>query len=217
MTVTSSLLTVGILTLLTGSLWGQAPPSGSSMPQSPRTSPQPGTLGSERTPGVNPNASDTTPAMDPMAADKDFLKEAAQASAAEVALGKMAQERGSSDAVKEFGKRMVDDHSKAADELRQVAQTAKVNVPSNMPKKAKKAEDKLSKLSGTDFDRAYAKMMVSNHKEDVKAFEREARNGAVPAVKDFAAKTLPTLQEHLKLAEQLESSGPVSSEASRQK
>ena len=216
MTVTSSLLTVGILTLLTGSVWGQAAPSGSSMPQTPRTSQQPGTLGSERTPGVNPNASDTR-SVDPIVADKDFLREAAQGSAAEVALGRMAQEKGSSDAVKEFGKRMVDDHSKAAAELRQVAQMAKLDVRSDMPKRAKKAQDKLSKLSGADFDRAYAKMMVSDHKEDIKAFEREAHNGAVPAVKDFAAKTLPALQEHLKLAEQLETSAANSSEASRQK
>jgi putative membrane protein len=216
MTVTTSLLTVGILTLLTGSVWGQAAPSGSSMPQAPRTSQQPGTLGSERTPGLNPNASDT-PSVDPIAADKDFVREAAQGSAAEVALGRMAQEKGSSDAVKEFGKRMVDDHSKAEEELRQVAQMAKLDVRSDMPKKAKKAQDKLSKLSGADFDRAYAKMMVSDHKEDIKAFEREAHSGAVPAVKDFAAKTLPTLQEHLKLAEQLETPAANSSEASRQK
>ncbi len=217
MAVTSSPLTVGILILLTGSVWGQAGPSGSSMPQAPRASQQPGTLGSERSPGVNPNASDTPSVVDPIAADKDFLKEAAQGSAVEVALGRMAQEKGSSDAIKEFGKRMVEDHSKAAEELRQVAQTAKVDVRSDMPKKAKKAQDKLSKLSGADFDRAYAKMMVSDHKEDIRAFEREAHSGAVPAVKDFAAKTLPTLQEHLKLAEQLETSGANSSEASRQK
>ncbi len=74
------------------------------------------TLGSERTPGANPNGSDTTSAMDPIAPDKDFLKEAAPGSAVEVALGRIAQERGSSDAVKEFGKRMVDDHSKAEEE-----------------------------------------------------------------------------------------------------
>jgi len=185
------------------------------MPQTPRT--QPGTLGSERTPGVNPNASDTTSVVERIAADKDFLREAAQGSAAEVALGRMAQEKGSSDAVKEFGKRMVDDHSKAGEELRLVAQMAKLDVRSDMPKKAKKAQDKLSKLSGADFDRACAKMMVSDYKEDIKAFEREAHSGAVPAVKDFAAKTLPTLQEHLKLAQQLETSGANSFEASRQR
>ncbi len=73
------------------------------------------------------------------------------------------------------------------------------HMPS-IPKKAKKAQEKVSKLSGTGFDRAYAKMIVSDHKQDVKAFEREAHKGAVPALKDFAAKTLPTLQEHFKLA-----------------
>ena len=138
-----------------------------------------------------------------MASAKRFVRDAAEGSATDVVLGKLAQEKGASDAVKQFGKRMVDDHSKATEELKQAAGVAKIDVPSETPKKARKAQEKLSKFSGADFDREYAKMMVSDHKGDVKAFEREARNGAVPAVKDFAAKTLPTLQEHLKLAEEL--------------
>jgi putative membrane protein len=141
--------------------------------------------------------------MDPLASARRFVKDAAEGSATDVALGKLAQEKGSSDAVKEFGKRMVDDHSKATEELKQAAGMVQIEVPSETPKKARKAHDKLSKLSGADFDRAYTKMMVSDHKGDIKAFQREARNGAIPSVKDFAAKTLPTLQEHLKLAEEL--------------
>jgi putative membrane protein len=109
---------------------------------------------------------------------------------------------------------MVDDHSKANEELKQAAEMVQIEVPSETPKKAKKAQEKLSKLSGADFDRAYAKMMVSDHKEDVKAFEREVRRGAVPPVKNFAAKTLPTLQEHLKLAEELYASAGKGSEVS---
>ena len=138
-----------------------------------------------------------------MASAKRFVKEAAEGSATEIALGKLAEEKGSSEAVKQFGKRMVDDHSKAGGVLKQMAGMMKIDVPSDMPKKAKKAQDKLSKLSGADFDRAYAKMMVSDHKGDVNDFEKEARDGAVPGVKDFAAKMLPTLQEHLKLAQEL--------------
>jgi len=159
-----------------------------------------------RTPGTFPSDTEgqsQQSVMDPMASARRFVKDAAEGSATDVALGKLAQEKGSSDAVKQFGKRMVDDHSKATEELKQVAEVAQIEVPSETPKKARKAQDKLSKLSGAEFDRAYTKMMVSDHKGDVKAFEQEARSGAVPAVKNFAAKTLPTLQEHLKLAEEL--------------
>jgi len=152
--------------------------------------------------------------MDPRVSARKFVKEAAEGSATAIALGKLAQEKGSSDAVKQFGKRMVDDHSKVTEELKQAAEMAKIPVPSETPNKVKKTTDKLSKLSGAEFDRAYAKMMVSDHKEDVKAFEREARDGAVSLVKDFAAKTLPTLKEHLKQAEELYASAGKGSEVS---
>jgi len=147
-----------------------------------------------------------------MVSARKFVKDAADGSATAIALGKLAQEKGSSDAVKQFGKRMVDDHSKATEELKQAAEMARIPVPSETPNKVKKAQDKLSKLSGAEFDRAYARTMVSDHKEDVKAFEREARDGALPVVRNFAAKTLPTLQEHLKLAEELYASAGKASE-----
>ena len=169
-------------------------PSNSQTPQIRPEAQPPYSPGGVRTPGVNP--SDTTegqtqPVMDPMASARKFVKEAAEGSATEIALGKLAQEKGSSDAVKQFGKRMVEDHSKASEDLKHAAEMAKIPVPSETPKKARKTQDKLSKLSGVEFDRAYAKTMVSDHKEDVKAFEREARDGAVPPG-ELAAKTLPT-------------------------
>ena len=219
MNVTAYVLTVLASALLAGSVWAQNPSQYPPNSQTPQTSPgQPPGPGGVRTPGTFP--SDTTegqtqqPAMDPIASARRFVKEAAEGSATEVALGKLAQEKGYSEAVKQFGKRMVDDHSKATEELKQAAGMAQIQVSSETPKKARKAQEKLSKLSGADFDRAYTKLMVSDHKEDVKAFEREARNGAVPAVKNFAAKMLPTLQEHLKLAEELYASAGKASEAS---
>jgi len=143
----------------------------------------------------------------PLAFDRQFVKEAADGSAMEVELGKLAQEKGSSEAVKEFGKRMVQDHTKAGEDLKQAA--AKANMPASLElsRKAKKAQEKLSKLSGPDFDRAYAKLMLSDHKDDVKAFERESKSGAAPAIKEFATRTLPTLQEYYQLALQLENPG----------
>jgi putative membrane protein len=149
---------------------------------------------------------DTAPATDNMISDKAFVKKAAEGNVTEVELGKLAQEKGSSEAVKEFGKRMVEDHTKTNGDISAVAAKVDVEVPAELPKGAKKTREKLAKLSGTDFDRAYAKLMLNDHKEDVESFTQEARLGKIPEVKDFAAKTIPTLQEHRKLAEELESS-----------
>jgi predicted outer membrane protein len=88
-------------------------------------------------------------------------------------------------------------------------------LPTEPPRKAKKAEGKLAKLSGADFDRAYAKMAADEQKQTVKEFEHEAKNGRVTGVKDFAAKNLPAEQERQKQAEELAGAG--SGTASRQK
>ena len=208
MKVTSYPLTVAASALLAATVWAQNP-SSSQTPQSRPESQPPYSPGGVRTPGINPcdtTEGQTQPVMDPMVSARKFVKEAAEGSATASALGKLAQEKGSSDAVKQFGKRMVNDHSKATEELKQAAEMAKIPVSSETPNKVKKAQDKLLRLSGAEFDRAYAKMMVSDHKEDVKAFERQARDGGVSPVKNFAAKTLPTLQEHLRLAEELHAS-----------
>ncbi|HWB96699.1 MAG TPA: DUF4142 domain-containing protein [Bryobacteraceae bacterium] len=189
--------------ILAGAAFAQVPPGSSTQPNGP-SGPNSPTM--QRDPTMTPGTIPDQQATPPMANDKRFLKEAAQGSMTEVELGKLAQEKGSSDAVKEFGKRMVDDHTKATEDLKQAASKANVNVPSELPKKAKKTHEKLSKLSGAEFDRAYAKLMLKDHKDDIKDFQTEAKLGTIPEVKEFAANTLPTLQEHLKLAEQMEAS-----------
>jgi putative membrane protein len=136
------------------------------------------------------------------ASDSQFIAKAAQGGLAEVELGKMAQEHGSSDAVKQFGQRMADDHSKANEELSRIAQAGGVTVPTNLDAKGQAMKDKLSKLNGAAFDRAYMSEMLKDHREDVAEFQKEANTGQNPEVKAFAAKTLPTLQEHLRLAEE---------------
>jgi putative membrane protein len=166
-------------------------------------------------PGAVPplaNSTDERP-LDPLAADQRFVKDAAEASAAELQLGKLAQEKGSSEAVKEFGKRMVEAHTQTGEELKQAAAKASIQVPTEAPRKIKKTEDKLAKLSGAEFDRAYAKTVLNYHKDDVKAFTREAQSGKAPEVREFAAKTLPKLQEHRKLAEQLDAEAKSGSPA----
>jgi putative membrane protein len=165
--------------------------------------------------GGNPGAVPQDQQMDPYVTDKEFVKNVAESSATEVHLGKLAQDKASSDAVKELGKRMVEAHTQTSQQLKQAAAALNVQVPAEPPRKAKKAEDKLAKLSGVDFDRAYAKMAADEQKQAVKQFEREAKSGKVPGVKDFAAKNLPAAQERQKEAEELASGGTGT--AARQK
>jgi putative membrane protein len=135
-----------------------------------------------------------------LAADQTFVTKAAKGGMAEVELGKLAADKASSDAVKKFGQRMVDDHSKANDELKTLAQSKSITLPTEIGPEEKALHDRLSKLSGPAFDQAYMKAMVSDHVKDVNEFKMEAKSGKDPEVKAFAAKTLPTLEEHLKMA-----------------
>ena len=136
------------------------------------------------------------------ASDKAFMDKAAQGGMAEIELGQLATQKGRSEQVKQFGQKMVDDHTKANDQLKQVASQEGVTLPTGLDAKDEATKDKLSKLSGTQFDKAYMKDMVSDHKEDVAEFQKEAQNGKDPAVKNFAQQTLPVLQEHLQMAQQ---------------
>jgi len=138
--------------------------------------------------------------------DKAFVKKAAGDAATEVELAKLAQEKGSSDAVKELGKRVVEDHTRTNQELAAAAAKVDVEMPAELPRGGKKAQEKLAKLSGPEFDRAYAKMILNDKKSNIDSFTQEARSGKVPEVREFAAKTLPTLQQHRKMAEQVEAS-----------
>ena len=141
------------------------------------------------------------------ASDQKFMREAAQGGLAEVELGKLATEKASSEDVKKFGQRMVDDHSKANDELKSLASSKGVDLPDQVSSKDKAKEEKLSQLSGADFDRAYMENMLKDHKKDVADFEKESTNGQENDVKQFASKTLPTLKEHLQQAQQIAPSG----------
>jgi len=136
------------------------------------------------------------------ASDKAFMDKAAQGGMAEVELGQLATQKGQSEQVKQFGQKMVDDHTKANDQLKQVASQVGVTLPTGLDAKDEATKDKLSKLSGTQFDKAYMKDMVNDHKVDVAEFQKEAQNGKDPAVKNFAQQTLPVLQEHLQMAQQ---------------
>ena len=134
-------------------------------------------------------------------ADHHFVTEAAEGGMAEVELGKLATEKAESNDVKQFGQRMVDDHSKANDQLKQVASQKNITLPSGIGAKNQATKNHLEKLSGAAFDRAYMTHMVEDHKKDVAAFQKEANAGKDADIKNFASQTLPTLQEHLRIAE----------------
>ena len=135
--------------------------------------------------------------------DKTFVKKAAAGGLAEVELGQLATQKASSEDVKKFGQRMVDDHSKANDQLKQVAAEQHIDLPTELNAKDKATKARLEKLSGEQFDRAYMSDMVKDHRKDVGEFAHEAKMGKDPAVKSFAESTLPTLRDHLKEAEKI--------------
>jgi len=135
--------------------------------------------------------------------DAKFIKKAAEGNLAEVKLGELAQQRAASDAVKEFGKRMATDHQKAYDELKQLAAQKGVAVDTALDRGHQRVYDRLAKLSGAEFDRAYMKEMAKDHDKDVKAFQKEADKAKDPDVRAWASKTLPTLQEHQQQAKQV--------------
>jgi putative membrane protein len=99
---------------------------------------------------------------------------------------------------------MVDDHTKANDQLKQVASQEGIQLPTTLSAKDKMTKERLSKLNGAAFDKAYMSDMVKDHTKDVADFQQESSSGTDPAVKDFASQTLPTLQSHLQEAKQIQ-------------
>jgi putative membrane protein len=207
----SHVVSLAVVIVLAGSVWAQpqAPPGASG-----QTPPTGSTSGVPRNTPGDPGVAPQDQPMDPYIVDKDFVRNVAESSATEVQLGKLAQEKASSDAVKELGKRMAEAHAQTSQQLKQAASALNIQVPAEPPRKARKAEDKLAKLSGSEFDRAYTKLAADEQKQAVKQFEREAKNGKVPGVKDFAAKNLSAEQERQKQAEEL--AGASTGTAARQ-
>src|SRR5262245_25704861 len=134
-------------------------------------------------------------------ADQNFVKEAAAGGMMEVELGKVAADKATNDKVKAFGRQMQEDHGKAAEELKALASSKGVQIPTALEGKHKRTVDRLSKLSGPEFDRQYIRTMIEDHKEDLKAFQREAEKGKDPDVKQFAAKYVPMIKNHLEMAQ----------------
>jgi len=146
-------------------------------------------------------------------ADKKFMDKAAQADLAEVKLGQLAQDKSSNQAVKDFGKRMVTDHTNNENQLKGLASSDNVTLPANLDAKDRALYNRLSKLSGTQFDREYMQSMVKDHQNDVAEFQRESKMAHDSGVRSYADSTLPVLHQHLSLAQSV--SGQVGATASK--
>ena len=131
------------------------------------------------------------------AGDQAFVTKLAGVAMAEVELGKLAKDKASSREVKAFGQRMIDEHTKAGDELKGIAQRKNFAWPAALPRDAVALKDKLSKLSGAAFDRAYIDEMVKGHTEVLGVVKQEAQSAADPDVKAWAAKASTSVQAHL--------------------
>lgn len=133
-------------------------------------------------------------------ADEEFARKAASDGEAEVALATLAKQKSRNDEVQKLAARIHTDHSKANQELRALASRKQWTLPSEPGPEHHAVHDKLSRLDGAAFDRAYADAMVTDHQKAIKLFEDEASRGTDAETKAFASSTLPALKEHLAMA-----------------
>src|ERR1700730_15919389 len=140
----------------------------------------------------------------------DFVQKAAVSDMYEVQAGKLAAEKGQSDAVKKFGQQMVDAHTKTTEELTGIVKTKniKVDLPTKLDSKHQELIDDLNSASAQDFDRTYAQQQVHGHQDAVDLFKKYADRGDDVDLKQFAEKILPTIQHHLDEAKKLPAGPP---------
>jgi len=150
-------------------------------------------------------ADDTKKADKPFS-DAEFVKKAAVGGMTEVELGRLAAANGKSDAVKKFGQKMIDDHSKANDALKAAAKKGGFDVPDKLDAEHQKVVDKFKDLKGDEFDKAYIKDMIEDHEKDVAEFTTASKEAKDAGIKDFATKTLPVVQGHLDMIKKMDKS-----------
>lgn len=175
----------------------QTQPGSSAPPQSNMPSQQP----------MNPNTGamgpDSSTANQQTMVDKEFVRKALEGGTAEVQLGQLAQQKSQSDDVKQFGQKMVEDHTTLGNQIKPIAQQMGVKEPKGPSKKDKQLMAKLEALSGPQFDEAYIQAMVKDHKQDLKEFKNEAQSAQDPNVKQAAQQGTGVISQHLQLIEQI--------------
>lgn len=134
--------------------------------------------------------------------DRKFAMDAAQGGLYEVQLGQLAQTKGLSPQVKDLGKMMADDHSRANDELSAMAMRKGISLPTTLDEKHQKAYDKLAQEQGSSFDKKYSHCMVKDHKKDLCHFKKQAKKGTDTELKSYASAKVPVLEHHLHMAKQ---------------
>jgi putative membrane protein len=138
--------------------------------------------------------------------DADFMVKALAGGMLEVQLGQLAQTNGASQRVKDFGQMMVQDHGQGSQQIKSLAAGKGIIFPDSISNDQKKERDDLKKKTGRDFDKAYIRLMISDHKEDIADFQKAAQNANDPDIKTFAGNTVPMLQKHLDSAQSLKNS-----------
>jgi putative membrane protein len=168
-------------------------------PRAPTTTPGAPTTNPTPTPAPNPAA---TPSQN-VSNDLPFLREAAGVNLMEIRLGQLAQSKASNAAVKQFGQRMVNDHTRLERDLGSMVSSNGIALNPTLTSDQNDKINSVQSLSGPQFDQAYMSLMIQGHQTDVAQFENQSRNANSPQVRDFAARSLPLLQQHLTLAQQV--------------
>jgi putative membrane protein len=137
-------------------------------------------------------------------ADEHFAREVSNANNTEIMASQIALQNSQADDVKQFARRMIDDHGMAETQLKSIASSENLQLPTKLPSHTQSELDRLMTEHGAQFDHAFAHMMLMDHRQAVAMFKQSANNQALgQSLRDFATMTLPTLQTHLRLARQL--------------
>ncbi len=165
-----------------------------------------GTAGTTQPAGQQP----APPAL--AAQDASFIRDAAQANQAAIQLGRLAEQQGTSPAVKQMGQSMVKDHTQLNSQLQQIAASKGITLPASPSTDQQNTINQLSGLSGQQFDQAFQKQVIQDHQQELAKFQAEASQGQDPDLKAFAQKAVPGLQQHLNMAQSMQVGAPATTE-----
>ena len=149
----------------------------------------------------------------PAAETENFVHTAADANTFEIQSSQIALQKTTNEQVKDFAHLMIKDHTRIGDEFKSIAEKQNLQLPKGLDSKSQSSLKRLQSESGTRFSRTYARMMLKGHQQAVKLFQSYAQNGDDQQLNEWAQRTLPTLQEHLRRAEAMERSRPVRTSA----
>lgn len=184
-----------------GSMGGGSGQSGGGASGTGSTQQQP-TMQQPPTAGGDPSMQSGKSASGVAAGDEKFAKMVAQTDVAELAVSKMALEKGSTDQVKKLAQKLIDDHTKTSEAMKEIASKKQIELPTEPDGKHKSLAKKLEAASGPDFDKMYLMSNSKDHKKVVAAFEKEAEKGKDNEIKAFATKFLPAIKEHSEMIDQ---------------